>query len=98
MNQIHFSFLGNSESVGELGEDERGQLHESHGSLLDVFQYPGTVTQPLKFQRVEIGEARDPGSAPSFMTLCTRMVGGKNLQFHAEPFKLSPQMIDKYPC
>ena len=31
------------------------------------------------------------------MTLCTRMVGGQNLQFHAELFKFSPQMIDKYP-
>ncbi len=44
MDQIKLSFLGNPESVGELGEDERGQLHESHGAFLHVFQYPRTVT------------------------------------------------------
>src|SRR4030042_1653881 len=97
MHQIEFSLLGDPKGIGELGEYEKGQLHESHGAFLHVFQDPCTVAKPLKSVGVEIRKTKNLYSFQEFMPLAPIIMGGDNPEFDSELLQFLAEAENKYP-
>jgi hypothetical protein len=97
MDQIHFSFLGNPKRISNLEKNEKGKLHGSHGTLLDILQYPCAITESLKSQGIEIREARYLDPTPDFMSLTPIVMGSEDLEFDSELLQFLAEAENKYP-